>query len=157
MEKKTNIRIEDRLLKARKESLHQMNATSMRPHGKLWGMDVFSWFHPDPELIANTLHSFPFPVIWIANGADIIQALKEEELVLNNLHAVVAYDASIFSLENSWLDGIKNCAGTTTVDEAFHFLRMFKAPQKVFMFTASGENWEENKRTFEDFLKLVQV
>lgn len=157
MDKKTNIHTGDRLLEARRESLRQMNATSMRPHGKLWGMDVFSWFHPDPELIANTLHSFPFQVIWIANGDDVISALKEEELVVNNLHAVITYDASIFKFEDSWLNGIKNCAGTQTVEEAFHFLRMFKAPQKVLMFSASGENWEAHKTAFEDFLKLVQV
>jgi hypothetical protein len=157
MNKKANILIENRLLEARKESLKQLNSTAMRPHGKLWGMDVFSWFHPEAELVANTLHSFPFPVIWIANGDDIIAALHEEELVVNNLHALIAYDSSIFDLENSWLKNINIVAGTASISEAFQLLNVFKAPHKVLLFTASGANWEEDKQSFEEFLKLVQV
>jgi hypothetical protein len=60
-------------------------------------------------------------------------------------------------LENNWLDQLKNCVGTQSVNEAFQFLKMIKAPQTILMFTATGENWEENKKEFEDFLKLVQV
>lgn len=157
MDKNLNIRIEDRLLEARRESLGRMNATSMRPHGKLWGMDVFSWFHPDPEIIANTLQSFPFPVIWIGNGLDITQTLAESDLKNNNLSAVIAYDSNVFNLKNTWLDGIKNCAGTNSVDAAFVFLRMFKAPQNVLMFTASGNDWEHHRNCFEEYLKVVQV
>ena len=129
----------------------------MRPHGKLWGMDVFSWFHPEAELVANTLHSFPFPVIWIANGADIIAALNEDELVLNNLHALIAYDSSIFDLKNSWSKNINIIAGTASISEAFQLLNTLKSKHKVLMFTASSENWKEDKKTFEEFLKLVQV
>jgi hypothetical protein len=157
MSEKLGTRTEDRLLEARRESLHQLNESSIRPHGKLWGMDVFSWFNPTPSLIANTLHSFPFPAIWIGNGAVIAKALAEDELLLNNLSAIISYDSSIFNLENHWLDKIENCVGTQSVEEAFHFLKMVKAPQTILMFTATGENWEENKKEFEDFLKLVQV
>ncbi|TXI83370.1 MAG: hypothetical protein E6Q38_03625 [Crocinitomicaceae bacterium] len=157
MSEKIGTRTEDRLLEARRESLHQLNESNIRPHGKLWGMDVFSWFNPTPSLIANTLHSFPFPAIWIGNGSVIAKALKEDDLLLSNLSAVISYDSSIFNLENKWLDQIKNCVGTQSVDEAFEFLKMVKAPQTILMFTATGENWEERKKEFEDFLKLVQV
>jgi hypothetical protein len=34
---------------------------------------------------------------------------------------------------------------------------MVKAPQTILMFTATGENWEERKKEFENYLKLVQV
>lgn len=157
MNEKLNTRIEDKLLEARREGLKQIHETSMRPHGKLWGMDVFSWFNPTPDMVANTLHSFPFPVIWIGNGTDITQALTEEELVINNLRSVISYDTNVFNFKGTWLDGLKNCAGTSSVEEAFHFLRMFKAPQTVLMFTASGDNWEEQKVAFEKYLELVQV
>lgn len=157
MENKLKTQIEDRLLESRRESLKQLNNGSMRSHGKLWGMDVFSWSNPDPGIIANTLQSFPFPVIWIGNGSDIVSALKEEELVLNNLQAVITYDSNVFNFEESWLNGIENCAGTKTVSDAIHFLNMFKSPQSVLMFTSSGTCHSENMAHFEDFLKLVQV
>jgi hypothetical protein len=157
MREKVGTRAENRLLEARRESLHQLNESSIRSHGKLWEMDVFSWFNPSPSLIANTLHSFPFPAIWIGNGTVISKVLAEDELLLNNLSAIISYDSTIFKLENNWLDQLKNCVGTQSVNEAFHFLKMIKAPQTILMFTATGENWEENKKEFEDFLKLVQV
>jgi hypothetical protein len=157
MREKVGTRAENRLLEARRESLHQLNESSIRSHGKLWGMDVFSWFNPSPSLIANTLHSFPFPAIWIGNGTVISKVLAEDELLLNNLSAIISYDSNIFKLENNWLDQLNNCVGTQSVNEAFQFLKMIKAPQTILMFTATGENWEENKKEFEDFLKLVQV
>ena len=157
MNEKLNIKVEDRLLEARKEGLRQFHETSMRPHGKLWGMDVFSWSNPNASLISNTLHSFPFPVIWIGNGSTIINAISEEEDVLANLHSIIAYDFNVFNLKDEWLSKVKNCAGTETVEQTFEFLKMFKAPQTVLMFTAAGDNQEENTKVFEDYLKLVQL
>ena len=157
MNEKLNIKVEDRLLEARKEGLRQFHETSMRPHGKLWGMDVFSWSNPNADLISNTLHSFPFPVIWIGNGSTIIDAISEEEDVLANLLSIIAYDFNVFNLKAEWLSKVKNCAGTETVEQTFEFLKMFKAPQTVLMFTAAGDNQEENTKVFEDYLKLVQL
>lgn len=156
MNEKLNTRTEDRLLEARKEGLNKMHETSMRPHGKLWGMDVFSWVNPSTEMISNTLHSFPFPVIWIGNGSDIIQSLNEEELVIHNLRSVITHDTNIFNLKDSWLEGLKNCAGTDSVEAAFHLVQLFKAPQTVLLFTASGEKWEEDAAQFEEFIKLLK-
>jgi hypothetical protein len=157
MREKVGSRVEERLLEARRDSLHQLNESSIRSHGKLWGMDAFSWFNPSPSLIVNTLHSFPFPAIWIGNGAVISKVLAEDELLLNNLSAIISYDSTIFKLDNNWLDQVKNCVGVQSVNEAFHFLRMIKTPQTILLFTATGENWEEDKKEFEDFLKMVQV
>jgi len=148
---------EEQLLRARNEGLKLFRDSSMRPHGKLWGMDVFSWFNAEPSSIANTLHSFPFPVVWVGNGRDIKEALTEQEVVLSNLRAVVIYDSNIFNFNDSWLDGLKNCAGTQTVEDAFEFVKMLKAPQTVLIFTASGEKWEEQKESFEEFLKSVRI
>jgi hypothetical protein len=83
--------------------------------------------------------------------------LAEDELLLNNLSAIISYDSTIFKLDNNWLDQVKNCVGVQSVNEAFHFLRMIKTPQTILLFTATGENWEEDKKEFEDFLKMVQV
>lgn len=157
MKDKVKLNVEETLLEARRESLQQIHTNSMRSHGKLWGMDVFSWSNPNSEIIANTLRSFPFPVIWIGNGSDIVSALNEEELVANNLHAIISYDTNVFNFKESWLSKIPNCAGTQSVADAHHFLKMFKAPQTVLMFTASGDNHMDNMNEFEHFLFLVQT
>lgn len=157
MSEKNITRTGDRLLEARRESLQQMNTTSMRPHGKLWGMDVFSWIHPNPSLVINTLHAFPFRVFWLGNASDIEAALLEDELLLGHIHAVVTYDSNVFKFKDEWLNKIENCAGTGTLSDSFHLLEMFKAPQTVLLFTASGENAENLKQEFENYLNLVRI
>lgn len=157
MNEKLNTRTDERLLDARREGLKNFHETSMRSHGKLWGMDVFSWINPKNELIANTLNSFPFPVLWVGNSSNIRKALEEEELIMSNLHSVVVYDSNVFNFHEDWLDGIKNCAGTNSVEDAFSFLKLFKAPQKVLLFTTSRENSEENMQSFENYLNANRV
>jgi hypothetical protein len=157
MSEKNITRTGDRLLEARRESLQQMNTTSMRPHGKLWGMDVFSWIHPNPSLVINTLHAFPFRVFWLGNATDIEAALMEDELLLGHVHAAVTYDSNVFKFRDEWLNKIENCAGTAKLSDSFHLLEMFKASQTILLFTASGENAEELKEEFENYLNLVRI
>jgi hypothetical protein len=157
MSEKITTRTGDRLLEARRESLQQMNTTSMRPHGKLLGMDVFSWIHPNPSLVINTLHAFPFKVFWLGNAVDIESALLEDQLLLGNIHAAVTYDSNVFKFKDEWLNGIENCAGTASLNDSFHLLEIFKAPQTVLLFTASGERAEELKEEFENYLNLVRI
>lgn len=156
MNEKLNTRVEDRLLEARKESLKNLHSTSMRSHGKFWGMDVFSWVNPNPGLIANTIHSFPFPVIWVGNALDIMDTLTEEEMILGNLHSIIAFDSNVFTLKDSWLNGVNNCAGTNSVEDAFQFVKLFKASQTVLMFSSSGENCEQANSAFEELIKLYR-
>jgi len=64
-ETKKQIGAEESLLKARVEGMHQLEKGSLRPHGKLWGMDVFSWYNPMRFELENVLSSFPSPVLWL--------------------------------------------------------------------------------------------
>ena len=95
MEKKLGVRIEDRLLEARNEGLQNMKETTLRPHGKLWGMDVFSWYKPSIHILSNTIHAFPFPVLWIGNGSDIYSTIEEDPSVcIQKKNAVLLFSAS---------------------------------------------------------------
>ncbi len=157
MEKKQDLNLENRLLDFRKESLKKLNTTTMRSHGKLWGMDVFSWFLPDPELITNTLSAFPFHVIWLANENDIIRTIHDDNTIVNNLHAVICYDNSIFSLPENLLNEVKHVIGTKNLISAFECFQMLQGTQRVLMFTSSSESWEEDKLNFENYLSMVQI
>ena len=157
MEKKQDLNLENRLLDFRQESLKRMNSTTMRSHGKLWGMDVFSWFLPDPELIANTLTAFPFQVIWLANEEDIIRTINEDNGVIQNLHAVICFDNHIFSLTDRLLGQVKQVFGTNDLNDAFEFFQMLQGAQRVLLFTSSSRNWEDDKISFENYLSMVQI
>ncbi len=155
-ENKLNVSLENRLLEARNEGLNKAKELTLRPHGKLWGMDVFSWYQPNVHLLTNTIHSFPFPVVWIGNAADINNAIEEDFDVCVQLNSVVTFDNSLLNLSDEALNKIPNVAGVSSLSDALILLKTFKKKNSVFLFSASGEDWEENKKTFEEFLELFQ-
>ena len=85
LEKKTKVDQRTQLLQAREEGLKSLQNGVLKPHGKLLGMDVFSWLNPDVHMLMNTLHSFPFPVIWIAQKMDWDALLNLDNTILSNL------------------------------------------------------------------------
>jgi hypothetical protein len=157
MEKKQGLNLENRLIDFRKESLKRLNTTTMRSHGKLWGMDVFSWFLPDPELMTNTLTAFPFQVIWLANEVDIVRTISDDERVIKNLHAVICIDNSIFSLPENLLGETKHVIGLNDLNSALECIQMMQGAQRVLLFTSSSNDWEEDKLKFENYLSMVQI
>ncbi len=159
MEKKQSNRIAaaDELIKNRQENLEKFNATSLRPHGKLWGMDVFSWFNSEPWLLANTIQAMPFPVIWIAGSNEVVKSFVEDERSIQNIDTLLTYNESVFQIDKLWLERIPNSAGTSSSWDAFRMLELLKSPKKVLLFTASGDDWEQEKWNFEEFLKIVKA
>ena len=156
MEEKVHSKVVDRLLEARQETLQNHADAVLRPLGKLWGMDVFSWSNPFSGELANTIHSFPFEVIWIGNTVDVKKTLGMDSSLCSNLTAVIAYNANIFGLDREWIYNIKNCAGVESVQEALEMLKAFKESKKVLLFTSSGEDAFANRQDFETYVKMVQ-
>jgi hypothetical protein len=150
--KTTTRKKEDQLLEARQEGLKNAENSSIRPHGKLWEMDVFSWYKPNIHVLANTIHAFPFPVIWVANSSDIIEAIEEEETICSHLHAVLAFDNSKFVMDFPMNKGIKNVAGTNSVEHTLALINGLKQKNTILLFSASDENWQEEKLYFDVFL-----
>ena len=157
MEKKIGVRLEDRLLEARNEGLQNMKETTLRPHGKLWGMDVFSWYKPSIQILSNTIHAFPFPVLWVGNGADIYSTIKEDPSVCIQLNSIITFDETRLLLPNEELSKIKNVVGVNSIEDAFRLLKHFQKKNAVLLFSASDENWKKNKLVFEEFLSIHQT
>lgn len=145
------------LLQARKEALEQMKFGSMRAHGKLWGMDVFSWPNPELDQLAHTVHSFPFQVIWIGSGELILDSLKQHPEIVGNLKSVIAHNAPAMALRNEELIVIPEVVGTLSVEDALEMLRGVQATRTILLFTADGAEWEPTQEVFNRFLELHQV
>jgi hypothetical protein len=157
MEKNKTIGQDEQLLRAREEVLQNSDGISLRPMGKLWGMDVFTWVNPFPGMIANTIHSFPFEVIWMGNESDVLLTLGEDHTLCANLHSVMIYDRPEFSLKGTLACSIGNYICTASVADALEMLKTVKESRKVLLFTVSGPRQVEDRATFEEFVKLVQV
>jgi hypothetical protein len=156
MEKQRTISAEELLLGARKESLSRINQTALRSHGKLWGMDVFSWIHPNMSTIGTTVNSFPFSVSWVGNAHDLMSTLDQQPELTKKLSAALIYDNSVFAFRDEHLHSIKNCVGTGSVEEALRMAKIAAQPQSVLLFTASGNGAEEAKIDFENTLNVLQ-
>ena len=55
--------IEEQLLQSRGAGLKDaIQINTMNAHGKVMGMDTFSWVNPQIDALASALESFPFTI-----------------------------------------------------------------------------------------------
>lgn len=156
MEEKKVINFADQLLEARKEGIDRFKEGMLRPHGKLWGMNVFSWMNPNLESIQTTIKTLPFPVFLVANH-DLIKAIKGDEGAMACLDSVVCFDHANFFLELNELLAVRNAAGTQNVEDALKFVSAFHDRDCVFLFSSNSIEFERHKKEFEIFLRTYQL
>lgn len=154
MEKK--LTSQQQLLLARQEALRAEKENSLRALGKMWGMDVFTWIDPYPGSISSTIHAFPFPVIWLGRKEDVLSTFIEDESILDQISAIVLYDAHAFTIQDHWLDRIENVVGTETIQDGIEMIKSFKAPQTILLFSTSGEGKTDFRSDFETYVKMTQ-
>lgn len=145
------------LLDARRQDREQLLEGSLRPHGKLWAMDVFSWCNPKPEQVATTIESFPFPIVWIGN-ANMFEWCKEDHSEMwSNVNAIISIDKSNIALSADNFTEVSTIMGAANIDDALIMLKAAKKQNAVLLFTASCEEWERNYTAFKSFIDLHQV
>ena len=147
--------LQNDFIKNREEN-SAVKTQSLRSHGKLWGMDVFSWFVPATFELENTLQSFPFPVIWFCSETEFKRLIAQHPDWMAIIKVLCVYDVIDASLISSFEDQIEFAITTQTLEEALEKLKILKAPRSVFLFTAAGENWESDKQIFDAFTTLHQ-
>lgn len=144
------------LLQAREAQLQQLENSSLRPHGKLWGMDVFSWYNPAVYELESTLSSFPAPVLWFGNASDVVRLFSEHSDQLGNIRLVCTHDHGGFSLPEEDFGQVESSIGSQSLDDALKLIRVVKKDKGILLFTASGEDWKARRDAFEFFLSIHQ-
>ena len=76
MADKLHTTTDERLLQARTEGL-KTQGSPMRPLGKLWGMDVFTWLNPNPGLLVNTLQSFAVKIVMLSSNEAVAPRVRD--------------------------------------------------------------------------------
>lgn len=142
------------LVNARAEGLEHIEKGSLRPHGKLWGMDVFSWYNPVAFELENTLLSFPAPILWLGNHIDIQQLFAENGSQLTNVKLVCVHDATTVEIADGHV--LEEIHAKADVKMTFELIRTVKRNTGILLFTASGKNWKVSKEEFEYFLHIHQ-
>jgi hypothetical protein len=73
------------------------------------------------------------------------------------MNALLFHDSAQLSLSlEAWLK-TKTVASVSNLQDALRLLSSFKQKNTVLLFTASGNNWEEQKELFDNFLSIHQT
>lgn len=156
MRQNTGQKVTDRLLEARQEALSQFKEGTIRPHGKLWGMDVFSWANPNPELVASTIDSFPFPVTWIGEKELFDWVAENHAEIWASIETVVSYNSPGLYLTAEHFKIIRTVVGAQNVKDALTLFNGIHGKSGVLLFTSSGPEWERINNEFTAFVKMHQ-
>lgn len=151
MSEKEIAQIENSILQARKEGLLKAGDTTMQSHGKLWGMDVFSWINPKPTVLAATMDSFPFPIFWISSSLERNEVLEVNVDLNDKIHFTVVLNSENLPIVSN------NILSISTLNQAFDQINILKIKPSILLFTYSQSDWEYQKNRFSDYLSMAQV
>jgi len=157
MKKTTNqLNTEQQLLQARERGLREASQVhAMKAHGKVLGMDAFSWINPDADTLVTVIESFPFAVHWIGAHDQIKMCLDSHPRLSESLQSVIVYDRARIDVGREALLNIPTLVCLEGTEEALDLLKAMQREKSVFLFTTTTAN-EERKTIFEAFMEANQ-
>lgn len=152
------IKTEYNLLEARKKALDQVVHGSIRPHGKLWGMDVFSWMNPDIEVLSSTIHTFPFPILWLSPSGLLSAVMEHDAAIVTNIHTVITCDERTENLlSNEQSAELLQVITTNDIHQAFQEMNALHFKPGIILFCTEGADSEMHQKAFSNYLELHQI
>lgn len=155
-QKKTLTKTNDNLLEIRQETLKNVSNETIRPHGKLWGMDVFTWNNPDVSMLASTIQAFPFPVVLLTPASLLMSVVDFDSTVKLNINATIVSIDDNCTLNMQLLNAIPTVALTESMEESLGELQQCKIPRGIVLFCQEGQDAQINTKKFLEFLTLHQ-
>jgi hypothetical protein len=143
---------EEQLLQARERGLREASEVHvMKAHGKVLGMDTFSWINPDLDMLATVIDSFPFAVHWMGSHDQIARCLELHPELADSLQSIVIYDRTLAQISRELLKKVTNIACVDGTTDALQLLKAMQRGKSVFLFTSTHLNEARNAQ-FEAFL-----
>ena len=142
------------LLQAREEALRNAEIRSLRPLGKLWGMDVFTWYDPNVYELSATLQTFPFPVFWLGTEKQVSELASVDPEVMRGLSWIAQFDNPQLRVPGDVMAPVPLITATETLEDALIVLNGVKQSRHILLFTVSGNEWKTKMELFEAFVKL---
>ena len=132
------------------DSLRKSPGEGMRAHGKLKGMDVFSWMQPDQQALVNFMTAIPTSILWVANPAEIEAVLTDHpDEILNKFQGILSYgeNRTGFMLENEF----------DNIEVVLNALMSELKTNGTLLFTCTENDSEYVSMKINAFLNLVQL
>lgn len=152
-EKVIKLGTEEQLLQAREEGLRELaKANAMRAHGKVLGMDTFSWISPQSDLLATVLNSFPFAVLWVGSHDQVKTCLENYPELTQKIETIIVHDKTLLNVRRELLQKIKNIACVEGTAAALALTKSLKLKKGVLLYTTDGGDAKNGKAEFELFI-----
>lgn len=150
---KTEQSTADQLKQARNAGLEEVNTNNaLCPHGKVAGMDVFSWVNPDNDSLNAMIASMPYKVIWAATTAQARALWELNGDALKSIETLVIYDSGQVHTEK-WFESFDNVLCVNGADHALILLDRVRKPERAFIWSLPQDNWTEVKTDLENHLQ----
>lgn len=144
---------EQQLLQARERGLQEASEVhAMRAHGKVLGMDAFSWNNPEIDNLIMVINSFPFAVNWVGPHDQIKKCLEVSPELTFNIQSIIIYDRTSLQLDRDTLSTIPNVACLEGTEDALSLLKAMHRQKNIFLFT-TGIDHEKSKAVFNAFIE----
>lgn len=144
------------LLQARAEGLQRAQSNALRPLGKLWGMDVFTWYAPSVYELSATIQAFPFPVMWLGTESQLKELASVDAATMRTAAWIGQYDHAQLTLPTDVLEGTTLTTATEGIEDSLELLKNLHRSQHILLFTAVGNEWKTAMEYFEQFVKQHQ-
>ena len=155
--KTTVVSSEEQLLDARKKGLNEaQQVNAMQVHGKVLGMDSFSWVNPQIDMLATFLTSFPFSMVWAGSHDQIKWCLEQFPELASKMESVIVCDRTVLDTDSTILEKLSNVICTEGTEHALEFVKTLKAAKGGFLFTTSGGNANDEIELFNQFIRLYK-
>lgn len=135
------------------QSINDSGLTSrgagLRAHGKLKGLDVFTWMQPEQNALINFIESIPSGIIWVGNPAEIEAVLSVNPELMNKIQSILSFgeNRTGFMLENEFLD----------IQEVLNGLMAELTSTGSLIFTCTESDREYVALKITAYLNLVQL
>ncbi|MBT5933476.1 MAG: hypothetical protein HOH34_09065 [Flavobacteriales bacterium] len=124
--------------------------TALQSHGKLFGMDAFSWHNPNISVLEKTIESFPFRTVWLGNTSEISAYINSYDTDGKKLERYIVFgECEDIVKDQNHIEHFSNL--TKSIDA----LKDYSFSPGVLLFTTSDSDSEYAMNYFSSlFLKL---
>tara|TARA_B110000305_G_C19443459_1_gene643334 strand:- start:916 stop:1392 length:477 start_codon:yes stop_codon:yes gene_type:complete len=149
--------IEEQLLQSRGAGLKDaIQINTMNAHGKVMGMDTFSWVNPQIDALASALESFPFTILWVGSKKQVEDCLKNYKSLTDSIDTIIIHDFAEMMVGENVFENIQNIACVEGLKHALPMIYALKKEKCAFLFTTEGANSKAEKKNFYSFIELYK-
>jgi len=125
--------------------------TTLQSHGKLLGMDAFSWHNPNIAVLDKTIESFPFRTVWLGNASEVNEYIDKYDEGGSKVEQYLIYGAL--------KDMVKKQEHITyfeSVSKVIQNLDDFTLQPGILLFTASDSDSPYSMKYFSSLFSKLE-